>query len=211
MESIYMDNAVHDDHHTEQTFNINHLTPEELLKIVSRLQEDAEDADFTEEQPADEGQQTAQTRAKSTEQSSAEASRLGERLHENKRVNSNLCVSDDEAPSKENKLCIALNKHQREILNAAVKEGIIVYNPERKGYDTGHQSSNVLVAYLCGRLSCGDYTSEDGTWIDGGRFDEAKYYKELFGFDVDGTRRKARGKGAGKSPTGHERVDKLFK
>lgn len=136
---------------------------------------------------------------------------LIEHLQENNKcVEDNLHVSHDEVSHEENELCIALNKYQREILNSAERENIIKYNPERKGYDTGHQSSKVLVAYLCGRLSCGDYTSEDGTWIDGGRFEEAKYYKELFGFDVDGTRRKARDKGAGLSPTGHERVDKLF-
>ena len=114
------------------------------------------------------------------------------------------------APAEERKLCIALNREQREMLARAEKEGIIQYNKESKGYDIGKQSSNVLVAYLCGRLFCNDSTDEHGAWIAGLRFDNAKYCQELFGFDVSASRRSAQGTGSGKSPKGHERVDKLF-
>lgn len=114
------------------------------------------------------------------------------------------------APAEERKLCIALNREQREMLARAEKEGIIQYNKESKGYDIGKQSSNVLVAYLCGRLFCNDSTDEHGAWIAGLRFDNAKYCQELFGFDVSASRRSAQGTGSGNSPKGHERVDKLF-
>lgn len=117
---------------------------------------------------------------------------------------------DEEETGKDHELCITLNSKQQAKLKAAEEEGIIKYNPTQQGYNVGDQSSNVLVAYLCGKMFCRDYTSEDGRWKAGGRFDEAKYCKELFGFDVAGTRRSAQGNGAGKSPIGHERVDKIF-
>lgn len=110
----------------------------------------------------------------------------------------------------EKPICVALNSSQRQILEAAEQNGIIIYNRVREGYDTGHQSSNALVAYLCGRLFCGDSTNREGRWVSGSKFDDAKYCKELFGFDVAGTRRSTQGNGAGKSPIGYERVDKLF-
>lgn len=106
-------------------------------------------------------------------------------------------------------LCVALNISQRQTLEAAERRGFLIYNGARKGYDTGQQSSNALVAYLCGRIFCGDYTKE-GIWKEGKRFDEAQYCEQLFGFDVAGTRRKTRNAGAGKSPIGHEKVDELF-
>lgn len=111
---------------------------------------------------------------------------------------------------KDHELCIVLNKMQCKILKAAEAAGIIQYNSERKGYDTGHQSSNALVAYLCGRLFCGDRTDKDGRWMSGSRFNDAQYCKELLGFDVASTRRSTQGNGAGKSPIGYERVDILF-
>lgn len=119
-------------------------------------------------------------------------------------------TSGNAESDKEHELCIVLNKDQRAKLLAAEAEGIISYNSKRKGYDTGRQSSNALVAYLCGRLFCSDNTDKHGHWKSGCRFDDAQYCKELFGFDVAGTRRSTQGNGAGKSPIGHERVDKLF-
>lgn len=110
---------------------------------------------------------------------------------------------------KEHELCVALNNNQRQMLDTAEQKGIIIYNPTREGYDKGALASQALVAYLCGRIFCGDYT-KDGLWKEGRRFDEAQYCKRLFGFDVAGTRRKTRGTGAGKSPIGHEKIDELF-
>lgn len=120
-------------------------------------------------------------------------------------VGADISSLDTEKP-----LCVTLNSSQRQMLDAAEQNGIIVYNRARKGYDTGHQSSNALVAYLCGRLFCGDRTNRDGRWVSGSKFEDAKYCKELFGFDVAGTRRSSQGNGAGKSPIGYDRVDKLF-
>lgn len=110
----------------------------------------------------------------------------------------------------EQSLCIALNGKQRKVLDAAAKAGIIEYNPQRQGYDVAEASSQALVAYLCGRLFCADYTNE-GVWIKGARFEVASYCQQLFGFDVAGTRRSVQGNAGGKSPKGYERVDKLFK
>ena len=106
-------------------------------------------------------------------------------------------------------LCVALNPSQRQLLEAAERGGIIHYNRARKGYDKGALASQALVAYLCGRIFCGDYT-RDEVWMEGKRFDEAKYCEALFGFDVSGTRRSTRGKGGGKSPVGYEKIDELF-
>lgn len=106
-------------------------------------------------------------------------------------------------------LCVQLNSSQRNVLDKAEKAGIIAYNAERQGYDKGKQSSKALVAYLCGRIFCGDYTKK-GEWKEGSRFDDAKYCQELFGFDVAGTRRKCRSTGKGNSPVGHEKVDDFF-
>ena len=97
----------------------------------------------------------------------------------------------------------------RQKLDIAEEAGIIAYNPERKGYDKGLLASQALVAYLCGKIFCGDYT-DDGYWMEGMRFEEAQLCERLFGFDVAATRRSARGKGAGKSPTGYEKIDKLY-
>lgn len=108
----------------------------------------------------------------------------------------------------EKELCISLNRSQRQMFDKAEEEGIIKYNAERKGYDKGERSSNVLIAYLCGKLFCGDYVEDEG-WKNGGRFDEAKFLCKLFGFDVAGTRRKQID--TEKLPTGYKRVDKLFK
>lgn len=110
----------------------------------------------------------------------------------------------------EDRLCVALNSHHREVLYHAEQQGIIRYIASRKGYERGETSSNALVAYLCGRLFCGDSTNREGRWVSGSKFDDAKYCRELFGFDVAGTRRSTQGNGAGKSPIGYERVDKLF-
>lgn len=118
-------------------------------------------------------------------------------------------LDSNQPATTEKPLCVVLNSKQRQILEAAEQNSIIVYNPTRKGYDKGQQSSNVLVAYLCGRIFCGDY-SEDDVWKGGKRFDEAKYCEKLFGFDVAATRRKTRNSGAGKPPMGYERVDNLF-
>lgn len=106
-------------------------------------------------------------------------------------------------------LCVAINSAQRKKLEAAEEMGIIIYNRARKGYDKGTLASQALVAYLCGIVFCGDYT-KDGCWKQGKRFDEAQYCQELFGFDVAGTRRKARSTGAGKSPIGWEKVDGIL-
>lgn len=106
-------------------------------------------------------------------------------------------------------LCVQLNSSHRRILDAAEKEGIIVYNAERQGYDAGQLSSHALVAYLCGKLFCGDYT-KNNTWKGGGRFDAASYCTQLFGFDVSATRRKTRSKGASRPPCGYEKIDTLF-
>lgn len=108
----------------------------------------------------------------------------------------------------EKELCISLNRSQRQMFDKAEEEGIIKYNAERKGYDKGECSSKVLIAYFCGKLFCGDYVEDKG-WKNGGRFDEAKFLCELFGFDVAGTRRKQID--TEKLPTGYKRVDKLFK
>lgn len=117
---------------------------------------------------------------------------------------------DEKETGKDHELCITLNSKQQAILKDAEKEGIIKYNPTQQGYVVGDQSSKVLVAYLCGKLFCGDYTNKNGQWKAGGIFNEAKHCKNLFDFDVAGTRRSAQGNGAGKSPIGHERVDKIF-
>lgn len=106
-------------------------------------------------------------------------------------------------------LCVALNQRQRQLLEAAERGGIICYNRAREGYDKGALASQALVAYLCGKIFCGDYT-QDEVWMEGKRFDEAKYCEALFGFDVSGTRRSTRGKGGGKSPVGYEKIDELF-
>lgn len=120
-----------------------------------------------------------------------------------------MALNSDQPALTEKHLCVALNSKQQKILEAAEQNNIIVYNPTREGFDKGNQSSNVLVAYLCGRIFCGDYV-EKGIWKGGKRLDEAKYCEQLFGFDVAGTRRKTRNSGAGKPPIGYERVDKLF-
>lgn len=108
-------------------------------------------------------------------------------------------------------LCVALNNRQREILRRAKKEGIIQYNADRKGYDKGETSSQVLVAYLCGKLFCGDRVRKDeagdDVWVQGRNLDEAKYCQQLFGFDAAGSRRQRKGK---TPPAGYERVDLLF-
>lgn len=116
---------------------------------------------------------------------------------------------NEEKSETEKPLCVAINSGQRQKLDAADEIGIIAYNRDRQGYDKGKFASQALVAYLCGKLFCGDY-SEDGIWKEGSRFDDAQYCQQLFGFDVAGTRRKARGSGAGKSPVGYEKIDKLF-
>lgn len=109
----------------------------------------------------------------------------------------------------EKPLCVALNSTQRQMLEAAERSGIIIYNPTRQGYDKGILASQALVAYLCGKIFCGDYTRDD-TWMEGKRFDDAKYCERLFGFDVAGTRRKTRGSGAGRAPIGYEKIDELI-
>lgn len=109
----------------------------------------------------------------------------------------------------EKQLCVTLNKTQRQMLEAAEHNGIIIYNNVRKGYDKGALASQALVAYLCGKVFCGDFT-KDGVWMEGKRFDDAQYCELLFGFDVAGTRRSTRGKGGGKSPIGWEKIDELF-
>lgn len=109
----------------------------------------------------------------------------------------------------EKPLCVVLNKTQRQMLEVAEKNGIIVYNNVRNGYDKGLLASQALVAYLCGKVFCGDFT-KDGVWMEGKRFDDAQYCELLFGFDVAGTRRSTRGKGGGKSPIGWEKIDELF-
>lgn len=106
-------------------------------------------------------------------------------------------------------LSVAIQTSQRRQLEAAERLGIIAYNHTRQGYDKGKLASQALVAYLCGRVFCGDYTKE-GVWMEGKRFDEAKYCEQLFGFDVAGTRRKIRSSGAGKSPIGWKKIDELF-
>lgn len=118
--------------------------------------------------------------------------------------------STDNPDRVEKPLVVQINSSQRNVLDKAEKAGIIAYNAERQGYDKGKQSSKALVAYLCGRIFCGDYTKK-GEWKEGSRFDDAKYCQELFGFDVAGTRRKCRSTGKGKSPVGHEKVDDLYK
>lgn len=107
----------------------------------------------------------------------------------------------------EKELCISLNRSQRQMFDKAEEEGIIKYNAKRKGYDKGESSSKALVSYFCGRLLCHDNFA-DGIWSAGSRFEDAKLFKELFNFDVAGTRRAGIDKG--KLPTGHKRVDNLF-
>lgn len=68
-------------------------------------------------------------------------------------------VKNESDTGNKTKLCIVLNKAQCDKLEAAEKEGVIMYNSTRKGYDIGYQSSKALVAYLCGRLFCGDSTA----------------------------------------------------
>lgn len=126
-----------------------------------------------------------------------------------KGTNTNDVPMEDSELDKERPLCVALNKAQRIMLEAAEQKGIIVYNNVRKGYDKGALASQALVAYLCGKIFCGDET-KDGAWMEGKRFDDAQYCELLFGFDVAGTRRSTRGKGGGKSPIGWEKIDELF-
>ena len=115
---------------------------------------------------------------------------------------------EEETPVEDRELCVALNSRQRQVLMMAEKSGIIVYNEGRKGYDVPDGSSNALVAYLCGRLFCKDFT-EEGLWKAGSRFEDAQYCQQLFGFDVAASRRSAQRISAGKSPIGYERVDNL--
>lgn len=126
---------------------------------------------------------------------------------EGKPVESAVGSSEGKQPME---LCVELNSTQCKMLGKAEKAGIISYNAERKGYDKGKLSSKALVAYLCGRLFCGDKV-KGGEWIEGIRFYDAKYCNELFGFDVAATRRKCRNSGTGKPPKGHKKVDDLFK
>lgn len=107
-------------------------------------------------------------------------------------------------------LCVHVDPKQLGILGKAEDAGIIKYNAERKGYDPGRRVSKSLVAYLCGRIFCGDYTSKKGVWKEGGRFDDAGLCKDLFGFDVAATRRSSRSTGAGKPPVGYEKIDGFF-
>jgi len=112
--------------------------------------------------------------------------------------------------SKCHPLCVAVNSHQRLLLDKAEEAGIIVYNSDNKGYDVGEGNSQALVAYLCGRVFCQDSTAKDGTWEAGTRMDAAEQLMQLFGFDVSKTRRSTRQGGNGFSPVGHERVDLIF-
>lgn len=122
----------------------------------------------------------------------------------------NECATDITPENVEKPLIIQINTKQRNILEKAEKSNIIKYNAERKGYDNGEHTSNVLVAYLCGRIFCGDYT-KNGIWIAGKRFDDAKYCNDLFGFDVAATRRSSRSTGQGKSPIGYDKIDDFLK
>lgn len=108
-------------------------------------------------------------------------------------------------------LCVALNSRQREVLRRAEKEGIIRYNAARKGYDKGETSTQALVAYLCGKLFCGDRVRRDeageSVWVQGRSLEEAQYCQQLFAFDVAGSRRQRKGK---TPPAGFERIESLF-
>lgn len=117
-------------------------------------------------------------------------------------------ASPDYEEQTDKPLCIALNSYQKDIFDKAEAANIIRYNKERGGYDVAAQSTNNLVAYLCGRIYCGDY-EHDGQWKAGKRFDDAQFINQLFGFDVAGTRRTAQGS-TGNLPKGYERVDRLF-
>lgn len=119
------------------------------------------------------------------------------------------CAKDVISNSVDKPLVIQINSKHRSNLDKAENASIIKYNSVRKGYDNGEHTSNVLVAYLCGRIFCGDYT-KNGIWIAGKRFDDAKYCNDLFGFDVAATRRSSRSTGQGKSPIGYEKIDDLF-
>jgi len=105
-------------------------------------------------------------------------------------------------------LCVAIPRKQHLLLRKAVQEEIIVYNADRQGYDVAESSSQVLVAYLVGRVFFKDH-SKDGCWEKGKRFADAQIYADLFGFDVANTRRSATGKST-KVPIGASRVDKIF-
>lgn len=113
------------------------------------------------------------------------------------------------AAPQEKPLNIVVGKTIRQKLDIAEEAGIIAYNPERKGYDKGLLASKALVAYLCGKIFCGDYTDK-GYWMEGKRFEDAKLCEQLFGFDVAATRRSVRGNGAGNPPIGYEKIDKLY-
>lgn len=131
--------------------------------------------------------------------------------YEAKSVKEEIFGDEEEDVSVEDReLCVALNSRQKQVLIKAELSGIIVYNEGRKGYDVAKKATKALVSYLCGKLFCGDYTTEDEVWIKGGIMEESPYCQELFGFDVSASRRKTRGKGAGKSPTGYQKVDNLF-
>lgn len=120
----------------------------------------------------------------------------------------------EETPSAEagDRLCVVLNSRQRAILDRAEQQGIIRYNPTRRGYDKGETSTQVLVAYLCGRLFCGDKVRRDeageDVWVMGRNLEEAQHCQQLFGFDVANTRRHRKDK---TPPAGHERVDAIFR
>ena len=134
---------------------------------------------------------------------------MDEQLNANPRQEVVATVEDGSDKAVDHKLCIELSLKQRIQLQQAERAGIIIYKCSRVGYDVAPQSSKRLVAYLCGRMFCGDRV-ENGVWKAGLRFDDASFCTQLFGFDVGASRRTAQGNGAGKPPKGYERVDLLF-
>jgi len=111
--------------------------------------------------------------------------------------------------SKPKELCEKLSPEEELMLAKAEKEGIIVYDPIRKGYKLGSSTTQRLVAYLCGRLFCSDKTEKE-IWKIGCRFNRAKTINTIFGFDVARTRTAALNSGGSMPPIGYERIDKLF-
>jgi len=92
-------------------------------------------------------------------------------------------------------------------LNKAVEAKLITMKDDGT-YALCKGTSQRLIAYLCGRIYCGDFKDESGCWGDGGEFNHGLHCSKLFGFDVGATRRSARN--TGKLPRGYQKVDKLF-
>lgn len=96
-----------------------------------------------------------------------------------------------------------LTELQREVLEKVEKDlGIIVYNPDTKGFKVAPRK-NTLVAYLWGRLYCGDWSDKYGSWIKGGDID--KTVNDFFDFDVQSTRNRGDA-----LPKGYQQIDNII-